>query len=283
MTSASPRQARTMGPRLSGVRDGMSRGRYPSLMVASMLNGRSRSLSSTKSISTLESSFLSVRARVAVREMWPMPPDTDGSMIIFIVTSLAARPRAMQLSGCSRSFLFLHESLGLQPPKVVKGTAGAQQLARAAIFRDTPIVEHDDAVQCCQGRHAMRNRENGATLHQGAQGLLDRGLRGGIEGRSRFVEDQDRRVLQDRPRDAQALPLATGELGAALADYGLVTGRQAPDEVVGISRLRRGDHLIVGSARTAITDFLENRAMEQRDLLRHHGNRGTQGVLSEAG
>ena len=42
-----------------------------------------------------------------------------------------------------------------------------------------------------------------------------------------FVEDQDLRRRQDRPRDRQALLLSAGELDAALADERLVAARAA--------------------------------------------------------
>ena len=51
---------------------------------------------------------------------------------------------------------------------------------------------------------------------------LDRLFRLRIERRRRFVEDQDRRVLQQRARDRDALLLAAGQLQAALADFGFV-------------------------------------------------------------
>ena len=43
----------------------------------------------------------------------------------------------------------------------------------------------------------------------------------------RLVEDQDRRVLEDRPGDRQPLPLAARERRAALADDRVVALRQA--------------------------------------------------------
>jgi hypothetical protein len=48
-----------------------------------------------------------------------------------------------------------------------------------------------------------------------------------VEVRGRLVEDQDRGVLDDRPRDRQPLTLATRQQDAVLADPGLVAGRAA--------------------------------------------------------
>ena len=47
-----------------------------------------------------------------------------------------------------------------------------------------------------------------------------------VDRRRRLVEDQDRRVLEERARDGDALALAAGELRAALAELGLVALRQ---------------------------------------------------------
>ena len=50
------------------------------------------------------------------------------------------------------------------------------------------------------------------------QRLLQLALGRGVERAGRLVEDQDRRVLEQRPGDRQALALAAGQRAAALAD-----------------------------------------------------------------
>ena len=64
----------------------------------------------------------------------------------------------------------------------------------------------------------MRDDERRAVPHQVRQRLLHQPLGFGVERRGRLVEDQDRRVLQERPRDRQPLPLAARQPLAALAD-----------------------------------------------------------------
>ena len=61
---------------------------------------------------------------------------------------------------------------------------------------------------------------------------LDRGLGLVVDGGGRLVEDQDRRVFEQRARDGQPLALAAGELLAALADDRLEAVRHALDELV---------------------------------------------------
>ena len=52
--------------------------------------------------------------------------------------------------------------------------------------------------------------------------LLHQPLGLGVERRGGLVQDQDRRVLQDRAGDRDPLALAAGEPAAALADHGVV-------------------------------------------------------------
>src|SRR5712672_1539947 len=97
-----------------------------------------------------------------------------------------------------------------------------------------------------QRREAMGDRDHGPAVHQAGQRLADRFLGFAVERRGRFVEQQDRRVLQKRPRDRDALPLPARYLDAAIAD-----------------------------------DGRHYRAMEQRDILRHHRDRLTQALLRD--
>src|SRR6516164_3627762 len=67
-----------------------------------------------------------------------------------------------------------------------------------------------------------------AVPHAGIEAAARQQLRMGValgvavERRGRLVEDQDRRALEDRARDGDALLLAAGELETALAHFGLV-------------------------------------------------------------
>ena len=92
----------------------------------------------------------------------------------------------------------------------------------------------------------MRQDQRGAARHQPVERLLDHRLVLGIDRGQRLVEDQDRRVAQQRAGDRQALALAAGQPGAALADHGLVAVRQRLDEVVRVGGARGGLELGLG-------------------------------------
>ena len=68
-------------------------------------------------------------------------------------------------------------------------------------------------------------------LHQPLGFVVERG-RG-------LVEDQDRRVLQHRARDRDALALAAGQQRAVLADRRVHALRQAVDEFAGVGGVGR--------------------------------------------
>ncbi len=54
--------------------------------------------------------------------------------------------------------------------------------------------------------------------HEVGERVLHEQLRLGVERRGRFVEHEQRTVLEDRARDRQPLALAAGQPLAALAD-----------------------------------------------------------------
>ena len=83
-----------------------------------------------------------------------------------------------------------------------------------------------------------------------------------------LVEDQDRRVAQDRPRDRNALLLATGEAVAALPHDRVVAIRKSCDYLVDAGRLRRLLEFLVGRVRLCEAQVLADRGVEQIRLLR---------------
>ena len=83
---------------------------------------------------------------------------------------------------------------------------------------DTSGLDGEDQVRPPDGREPVRDHERGAIPHQVGQRILHEQLRFGVERRGRFVEDEQRTVLQNRARDGQPLALPAGEQLAALAD-----------------------------------------------------------------
>jgi hypothetical protein len=111
-------------------------------------------------------------------------------------------------------------------------------------------LQHYDAVEIPHGREPMRDGDDSAPLHQAAERLADRFLRFAVERGGRLVEQEERRVLEERPRDRNALTLSARELDASVADDSANTIGQTLDEVAARSD-RRFQRLVVGARRGA--------------------------------
>src|SRR5467141_1973904 len=141
--------------------------------------------------------------------------------------------------------------------------AGGQQFVVGALLRDTTILQDDDLVGIADGAQAVSNGDDGAPLHEAFERLHHQPLRLGIERRSGLVEDEDGRVADDRARDADALPLATGERLASFAQQGVVTHGHPGDEPVRVRELRGLDDLFIAGAGPPEGDVLPHRGAKQ--------------------
>ena len=95
---------------------------------------------------------------------------------------------------------------------------------------DRAFLHHADEVGVLHRRQPVRDDEGGAVLGELRQAPLHQPLRFGVERARRLVEQQDRRVLEDRARERQALALAAREPQAAVADLGVVALGLGDDE-----------------------------------------------------
>ena len=93
--------------------------------------------------------------------------------------------------------------------QVGKSASACNQFGEAAALHHAPLVEHQDFIGIAHGRQAMRDDECRPARHQGLQRLPDARLGRRIQRTGRFVEYQDRRILQQCPGDRQSLTLAS--------------------------------------------------------------------------
>ena len=115
----------------------------------------------------------------------------------------------------------------------------------------------------------MRDHDGRAAGAKLAQRVDHRRLGHRVEGGRRLVEEEDGRVLEQRPRDADALALAAGERGAVLGDVRPVPARQPGHEVVDVGGARRRLDLLVVGVETSVADVVGDGAAEEDGLLRH--------------
>ena len=120
----------------------------------------------------------------------------------------------------------------------------------------------------------MRDDRHGAPPDELGDGGLHRHLVEGVERARRLVEQDHGRILEQRPRDGDALPLAAGEGRPALPHGGVEALGQRLDEV----ERRRAPgglaHLLVGGVGPAHADVVRDGALEEEHVLEHDRHAG---------
>mmetsp|Transcript_46441 Transcript_46441/g.132386 ORF Transcript_46441/g.132386 Transcript_46441/m.132386 type:complete len:242 (+) Transcript_46441:2140-2865(+) len=172
------------------------------------------------------------------------------------------RSRLGSLATAGTRKLVLHERR--ERPGRLRG-----QLRRGARLDDASAV-HDDDLSCLQdGGQAMRDDHGRPPLHDALQGLLHLTLRLRIEGAGRLVHQQDRRVLEHRPRDRDPLLLAPGEGPPELRDLRLQSLRQVGRKLGDAGHARRLPDARGARRRRPVEDVAGDRAPKQLWLLLH--------------
>ena len=88
--------------------------------------------------------------------------------------------------------------------------AAPQQIVMQAALDDLAALDHQDGVGVHDGVQAVGDHDGGAVLAEMVDRLLHRFFGFRIERRGGLVEQDDRRVLDQRPGDRDALALAAG-------------------------------------------------------------------------
>ena len=147
-----------------------------------------------------------------------------------IAGAVALRDPSARLTPADR-----HAGMNCALVSCVKRPPNLIELVERTDLHDPPGLEHQDARRLADGGEPMGDDEGGAVLHDFVERHQHFGFGRGIERAGRLVENQDRRVLQQRARNRQALALATRQRAPALAHFGVKTFDVVFDE---IERLR---------------------------------------------
>ena len=93
----------------------------------------------------------------------------------------------------------------LRMPQACMAPVAGQQLVVRTAFHDMPVVDDHDLPGAGNGGEPVRDDDDGAILNQRLDGLLHGAFALGVERGRRFVQDHDRRILQQGAGDADAL------------------------------------------------------------------------------
>ena len=83
-----------------------------------------------------------------------------------------------------------------------------------------------------QRTDTMSNDECGSPVHRPVNRLQYFHFRLRIDRSSRLVQQQDRRIVQDRPGNGEPLALSAGQIFAAFIEHGIVPFRHCLNEIV---------------------------------------------------
>ena len=137
--------------------------------------------------------------------------------------------------------------LQLREPRVQR--ARGEQLRVRAARDDAAVIHDDDTVGLLHGGQPVRDDDRRALRHELFERLLHEQLALRVERARRLVEQQDRRILENRARDRDALPLPARQPRAALAEERVVALRQRAQELVRFGGTRRGFDLGIAGVR----------------------------------
>src|ERR1700687_603308 len=93
--------------------------------------------------------------------------------------------------------------------KIIVASVSRKELGVRAALYDLAMFHHQDLVGTANGGKAVCNDERGASLHQISETLLDHLFGFGVEAGSRFVQNQNPRLSQNRAGNGDPLPLSS--------------------------------------------------------------------------
>ena len=141
-----------------------------------------------------------------------------------------------------------------------------------ALLDDRAVLHHQDQVGVADRGQPVGDDEAGPVRAQRGHRLLHQHLGAGVDRAGRLVEDQQRRVGEERPGDGDQLLLAGADVAALVVDHRVVAVGQRVHEPVDVGRPRRREDLLLGGVRPAVGDVVADRAAEQPGVLQHHAD-----------
>ena len=108
-------------------------------------------------------------------------------------------------------------------------------------FKDLPLIQNDNEIRPLNRSQPVCDDDKGCPLApaQRFERILDAFFCFRIERVGRFIQNQDRGLLQKGARKRHALALAHGKPHSALAEPRLIALRQGADETVGLCKARQ--------------------------------------------
>src|SRR5450759_2217387 len=121
----------------------------------------------------------------------------------------------------------------LQVPQQGIASPGSQKAGMRSLFDDTAVVKHIDHVGVLNGRQSVRHCNDGLVRVMLDQLRIDTAFQLIVQSGRGLIQDDQRCVLDQRPREGYALSLAARQLTSGVPDQCVVTLSHFPDKVGG--------------------------------------------------
>ena len=102
--------------------------------------------------------------------------------------------------------------------KLLIGTIQLHELIVSPGFHDSAAVNNVYAMSSPDRRKPMCDNDRGLSLHETIERIKNQFFRCSIQTGCRLIEDQDRRVANDRTSDRDSLPLTARQRNSTLTD-----------------------------------------------------------------
>src|SRR6516225_11951342 len=160
----------------------------------------------------------------------------------------------------------LNHELG--PGEFRKTAAFGHEFIESSAFDHPSVLENQDSRRISNGRQPMGDDKGGAPLHHFVERSVDLGLGNRVERACRLIENQDRRILEQRAGDRQPLPLAARQHPPTLAGVGFESLFATLDELQRLGALRSDPQFLIRGVRLADPQIVGDRTVEQQGFLK---------------
>src|SRR5258708_777665 len=138
-----------------------------------------------------------------------------------------------------------------------------------ALLAQASFVKDEDAVRVLNGAQPVRDDQRGSPGQQAVQRFANQQLRLRIHARSRFVKNQEARIVRHGARKIDELPLPDGKRRAALVYAGADSFRQRAYEFAKPNFVDGAFDCGAVDARRAEPDVRFNRTGKEKRILEH--------------
>jgi len=147
------------------------------------------------------------------------------------------------------------------------------QILMISAFNDLSVIQNNNHIGIFNGRKPVGDDKHRSAFHQSIHAALNNGFRSGVNRRSRFVQNHDRRVGNGGACNRKKLTLSLRKIGAVSGNPRVVSVRQSGDKIICTDELGGRYAFFVRGIQFSIPNVFHNRAGKQIGVLQYDAER----------